>query len=510
MSLTCKVGNNVINTFEFEKEQIRKWSNKGILKCPMCDGKMVYKHGEYKIPHFAHECSCEFESQLIYNQPESEEHMIGKRNIYNWLKTQDGIENLKLEAWIQETKQRPDVYFEKDGNRYVIEYQCTPIATKYAERHRLYELAGIEDIWILGTEKFLEIADITKSLNGLSVDVSTKIIERELIDSKYGLKYLTNKCVLKPDIKSMIKITDVVKYRLNFCKAKLDKYNYESVLNKENSEKEINDYLNIYYNLERFKKNAEARKEILLEIKKEIYNKNCIEQFSNNLKKYGIVSELINNEFLYFMDKNNTKYKVYFIKRRTYKSDLFIEDNIERINFENVNNNFTIKHVIIDKNTEILFEKHTTSYKFKKNKLYINSLGWINTIDYENKWFFAERYVEYNLYNCESGMFKEKLNPNLQSTYFYKSLNCKTKILLVDDFYKKPKGNKIFVERPIRCEEDAINLFDKIKEKDIIQVVLPLEKDRFRKPVRLLEHELLKVKEIFNKVGYNNVDIYWG
>lgn len=510
MSLTCKVGNNVINTFEFEKEQIRKWSNKGILKCPMCEGKMVYKHGEYKIPHFAHECSCEFESQLIYNQPESEEHMIGKRNIYNWLKTQEGIENLRLEAWIPETKQRPDVYFEKDGVRYVIEYQCTPIATKYAERHRLYEFAGIEDIWILGTEKFLDCRDITKSLNGLSIDMSTKTIERELMDSKYGLKYLINKCILKPNIKSMIKITDVVKYRLNFCKLKIDNHNYENIIKKENSESEINDLLKTLYNLEKFKTNVDARREIRLEIEQRRYNLYSIRRFINNMNRYGIASELKNNEFIYFMDKNNIKHKIYFIMRRTFKSGLDIDNEIKRINSQNTNNNFIIKHVVVDKNTEVLFEKSTTSYKFDKNKLYINSIGWINILKYENKWFFAERYVEYNLYEYKSGKFEDNLNPNIQDSYFYKSLNYNKRLLIVDDFYKKPVGTKLFVKRPIRYEEDVIVLLNEIKSKEISQIILPLNKDRFGKPIRLLKYELDEIKELFNSVGYNNVDIYWG
>lgn len=171
--LTCRVGIKNINTFEFEKEQIRKWSDKGILKCPTCESKMIYKHGEFKVPHFAHVESCT--TKLTYSHPETEEHLNGKIEIYNWLKTQD-VTNLKLEAWIPETKQRPDIYFEYENERYVIEYQCSPIATKYAERHRLYELAGIRDIWILGTEKY-ENSLCTRGYNKI------KTIEREIIHS---------------------------------------------------------------------------------------------------------------------------------------------------------------------------------------------------------------------------------------------------------------------------------------------------------------------------------------
>ena len=44
--------------------------------------------------------------------------------------------------------------FKLNGEQYVIEYQCTPIATEYVERHDLYKAAGIKDIWIAGTEKY--------------------------------------------------------------------------------------------------------------------------------------------------------------------------------------------------------------------------------------------------------------------------------------------------------------------------------------------------------------------
>ena len=152
--LTCKVGENIVNTFDYNDEQIRKWSNKSILKCPVCDGNMIYKHGLIKIAHFAHEKNeCTYE----YYEPETEEHLMGKKMIYDMLfkfQLQGLITNVKLEYYIKETKQRPDLYFEKDGERFVIEFQCTPIASEYLERCELYKLANITQLWILGTEKY--------------------------------------------------------------------------------------------------------------------------------------------------------------------------------------------------------------------------------------------------------------------------------------------------------------------------------------------------------------------
>lgn len=82
--------------------------------------------------------------------------MQGKIDLYEWIKKQKGVSDVVLEGWIPETKQRPDIMFTYGNKLWVIEYQCSPIATEYVERHELYQAAGIHDIWICGTEKYLE------------------------------------------------------------------------------------------------------------------------------------------------------------------------------------------------------------------------------------------------------------------------------------------------------------------------------------------------------------------
>jgi len=192
--LTCNVGEKTINTIDHSDSDIRNWSNKKILKCPVCGADMIYKNGNYKVAHFAHtknsECS------LMYAEPESDEHLTGKKNLYKWLKTQN-IQNLKLEAWIPETKQRPDVYFEYESDKYVIEYQCTPIAKEYKERHELYKFAGIKDIWILGTKKYelrQEKIDMLKKHNeNFTLQIKTKTIDRELVNENGCVYYIQDK-----------------------------------------------------------------------------------------------------------------------------------------------------------------------------------------------------------------------------------------------------------------------------------------------------------------------------
>lgn len=154
--LTCKLGNEIINCYDgtHNKEQLKKWASKRILLCPVCGKPYEYCHGEVKTPYFRHMDKNECEDK--YSESETEEHLNGKRDLFEWIKKQNGVTEAVLEGWIPETKQRPDIMFKYNGKKYVIEYQCSPIATEYVERHELYKASGIIDIWICGIEKFLQ------------------------------------------------------------------------------------------------------------------------------------------------------------------------------------------------------------------------------------------------------------------------------------------------------------------------------------------------------------------
>ena len=181
--LTCKLGNTIINCYDgkYSKESLKEWSAKKILMCPVCNKPYEYCHGEVKSPYFRHIDKTKCKS--LFSEPETEEHLNGKRDIYEWVKNQDGVIDAVLEVWIPKTKQRPDIMFTYNKKKYVIEYQCTPISSEYIKRHELYELAGINDIWICGTEKYL---DPKKRLNTLEKSA------RLYYDSK-------NKCIFQMD-----------------------------------------------------------------------------------------------------------------------------------------------------------------------------------------------------------------------------------------------------------------------------------------------------------------------
>lgn len=152
--LTAKLGNEIVNCYDgkIDRDTLKKWSKKGILRCPACNEQYSYNHGKIRIPYFKHinsECN-------LYPEPETDEHLTGKKDIYEWLLKQDNVTDVVLEGWLEDTKQRPDIMFKYCGRQCVIEYQCSPISSEYIDRHNLYQNAGIMDIWICGTKKYIQ------------------------------------------------------------------------------------------------------------------------------------------------------------------------------------------------------------------------------------------------------------------------------------------------------------------------------------------------------------------
>lgn len=244
--LTCKLGNEVINCYDgtHDKEQLKKWALKKILLCPVCGKPYEYCHGKVKTPYFRHMEKNECED--LYSESETEEHLNGKRDLFEWIKNQDGVTNAILEGWIPATKQRPDIMFEYNGKKYVIEYQCSPIATEYIERHDLYQAVGITDIWICGTEKYLQqyhngsgkkrinllegeskvYYDITKNCFYFSIDDLDKITK---------MNYKKIQCLLEDKI-NLIKIPkEYAVFNKGIC---INNFLFESM------ERKISDYDN--------------------------------------------------------------------------------------------------------------------------------------------------------------------------------------------------------------------------------------------------------------------------
>lgn len=131
--------------------------------CCLCKERVILKRGRIKIPHFSHgynsNCS-------VHSEGETQEHLKGKSDLYDWLK------NLgyhpELEVYIAEINQRADIFFTCKEQQYAIEYQCSPISEKdIIIRTQGYQSVGIKPVWIAGCK--LKIKNSLSVLNRLFI-----------------------------------------------------------------------------------------------------------------------------------------------------------------------------------------------------------------------------------------------------------------------------------------------------------------------------------------------------
>ena len=199
MAFSCRVGKKIINIFDETEETFRKWSKEGKLRCIYEGCKtpiMRYANGDYKMPYFSHvdNSGCDFSEDDYgresgkYNSETKREHSLGQYKLADWIRKIKGVTDLQLEKVIEETNQRADIYFKYNNEEYVIEYQCTPQATKYNERHELYRLNKINDIWIFGTKKYgiEELLKEDKDKGEINLKVADK---QQLLENNRVLYY---------------------------------------------------------------------------------------------------------------------------------------------------------------------------------------------------------------------------------------------------------------------------------------------------------------------------------
>ncbi len=409
--LTALIGDEIINCYDgtHKKEQLKKWSKKKILLCPACGKPYEYCHGHIKDPYFRHMEKEECEDK--YSESETEEHLAGKRDLYEWIKKQDGVTNTILEAWIPETKQRPDIMFEYNGKKYVIEYQCSPIASEYVERHELYKAAGICDIWICGTEKYLK-----ENMRG---------------------KYLENNCLgyYSPSDKRFFFIeecytTSLLNYiSMNYNKNPLDidfdNYRYDGIelyscildrcyFKKEVFIKNIKSY--DYIKSKRKDRSKFAReskrniREMILPILNKISNENYIYTFD--------YFDHIQCEIIYKNDSyiNHINIKCDLFSETYYKINNFIKED-KKIYKDMSNIYFKIQklsHSLKNKEITLLIDGHSKYSAIKSNIKYKNLLlnsgcsRWIPSDNYrvESSYPFLKE-----LYNCI--LFLKNKNKNI-------------------------------------------------------------------------------------------------
>lgn len=115
--------------------------------CPVCEGEVIAKLGDKHIWHFAHrkyhKCDAEFE-------PETPHHLNGKLQLFDWLRSKNL--DVKLERYLPNIKQRPDLLITTTKQKIAVEYQCSTIPIQlYMKRTDTYIKHGYKPLWILGS-----------------------------------------------------------------------------------------------------------------------------------------------------------------------------------------------------------------------------------------------------------------------------------------------------------------------------------------------------------------------
>jgi competence protein CoiA len=145
----------------WNKDHLVSLRENAILYCPNCHERVTLKLGEKRIFHFAHQkgsfCSVEHEGETDF-------HLKGKLQLYQWLKLQNL--NPTLEFYDASIKQRADMIFTIATNRYALEFQCSTISdTVFNKRTMGYRSRGYIPLWILGANQLKTKNSFVSSLS---------------------------------------------------------------------------------------------------------------------------------------------------------------------------------------------------------------------------------------------------------------------------------------------------------------------------------------------------------
>jgi competence CoiA-like predicted nuclease len=131
--------------FEIKKD------NNEIYFCDYCDEEVIHHHSksQIKIGHFKHKSH----SKCANTQPESEAHILTKRDIREYLQESfpKSFKTLELEKWICNKSIRPDVYLETiKGTKIAIEIQASQLTIdQLINRTNKYFNNNIYVLWVL-------------------------------------------------------------------------------------------------------------------------------------------------------------------------------------------------------------------------------------------------------------------------------------------------------------------------------------------------------------------------
>lgn len=166
--------------YQYSREALQRYRQQMKFFCPQCQQPVQLKIGNYNIPHFAHIAnnSC----IQLFAEGESKLHLQGKAQLFEWLRKLG--HTVKLEPYLQELSQRPDMLLIKERKRIAIEFQCSTIThEKWLMRTAGYEKNSIKPLWLFQTPQ----RRTTQGIQKISI---SPIMQKIIIITSQGLAYL--------------------------------------------------------------------------------------------------------------------------------------------------------------------------------------------------------------------------------------------------------------------------------------------------------------------------------
>lgn len=178
------------------------------LRCPGCQQEVIFRHGRKNVAHFAHRHA----DLCGFSEGETAEHLRGKKQLYRLTK-QKGWRP-RLEVYLPQIAQRPDILLEVAGKRMALEFQCSPLSLqRLRERNEGYRQEGITVWWLLGSpyQRKLgkqKICQFTQLINGqpflLFWNVKRRRLERKMFAAcSYSKNQFNKRQILSQQIQQL-------------------------------------------------------------------------------------------------------------------------------------------------------------------------------------------------------------------------------------------------------------------------------------------------------------------
>ncbi|MFT8324715.1 competence protein CoiA [Oenococcus sicerae] len=118
-----------------------------LFSCPACQSIVTLRHGQIKIPYFAHLANANCQ---VFSENESQLHLKAKKELK--AQAEAAGYTATLEKRLPDISQRADLVIENDlGQKMAIEYQQSPLSLqRLRERNAGYAKIALPVVWILG------------------------------------------------------------------------------------------------------------------------------------------------------------------------------------------------------------------------------------------------------------------------------------------------------------------------------------------------------------------------